>query len=470
MIPLFKLLSHAELQKIHETSLNILETVGIRVDGDEATKIFQSSGAIIESENIVKIPSSAVIEALRTNTSQVKLFHRNSSDEMVIGDGVTKHSAVGWTSRILDWKIGKYRDAKLVDLAESVQLCGAIDEISWFMSPLICSDVSASEQELYQFKVGVENSNKPIILSVSDQNTLDKILHLGVILAGNKEKMCEKPTFSIAVGLMSPLFLTSELCDISITCARLGIPIFLYTSSMAGATSPVTISGTLAGNHAETLAAVTLMKLVNPDAKILCNSYSKIFDMKAADVSPGNPEFGLLAAASVQLGKFIGLPSGTGMFFTDSPQMDMQAGMEKIGGSFLPLLSNSDFSSGMGMLGKATIHSCASLMADAEVVSYLDRIKKGFACHDDHLALDTYKEVKPMGNFLSTMHTVKYFRSELWNSKILYKESSSSWEENGGKDSMQIRIKESIENQLQNYKPPGLSGKFLDEFEKIKEG
>jgi len=208
-------------------------------------------------------------------------------------------------------------------LAESVKICEALDEISWFMPPLICSDVPSLDQELYQFKVGVQHSNKPLILSASNVDTIKKIIDLAAIISGSKDALNERPTFTIAIGLMSPLLITSDLCDISIACAKSGIPVFLYTQAMAGTTSPVTLSGTLAGSHAETLAATTLIKLVNPDAKIIYNNFSQPFDIKTSDLSFGNPEFGLLMATVTQLGKYINLPSGTGMFATDSPLSDM---------------------------------------------------------------------------------------------------------------------------------------------------
>lgn len=468
MIPKFSLLSQIELEKIHKASLEILETVGVKVGDKGAIELLQSAGAWVDENNIAKFPPSMVQDAIEKCSPRFSLYHRNTNKEMLLGDEITKHSAVGWMSEILDWRTGEYRDAVLKDLEETVKLCGALDEISWFMSPLVCSDVKASEMELYQFKLAVEHSDKPLILSASNVETVEKIAHLAAILAGGEKELADKPTFAIAVGLMSPLLITDDLCSISMTCAKLGIPIFLYTSSMAGANSPVTLGGTLAGNHAETLAAITLIKQVNPDAKIIYNSYSKIFDMKSADVSPGNPEFGLLMAASVQLAKYIGLPSGSGMFFVDSPQLDVQAGLEKIGSTFLPLLSGADFSSGMGGIGKVTLHSAEALVIDAEAVSYCNRILRGIDLDDEYLAVDAYSEVKPMGNFLASMHTLKFFRNELWSTSIAYKKSYSTWSSDEKEDSMKSQVKATIEKILEEYISPGLPDEFIQEFEKIK--
>lgn len=468
MIPKYFLLSQTELEKIHNTSLKILETVGMKVDSKQAIKIYQSAGAMVDKDNIVSFPPSIVHRAIRKCNPQFSLFHRNTNMEMVLGDSITKHGASGWTSVILDWETGEYREAVLSDMIESVKMCGALDEVSWFMAPLICSDLKKSEIELYQFKVGVEHSNKPIILSVSDGNTLEKIAYLSSILVGGKENFATKPTFIVNIGVMSPLLLTSDICDIIISCAKLGMPISLYTSSTAGGTSPVSLSGTLAGNHAETLAAITLAKLVNPGVNILYAGYSKSFDMLYADVLTGNPEYGLLRAAQVQLGKSIGLPVGCGMLNTDSPKLDMQTGIEKMGSSILPTLSGADLSAGMGLLSKLMIHSIESLVIDAETVAYFNRILEGINCDDDHLAVEVYQKVKPAGEFLTTKHTLKLFKSELWNSKIVYRDSFSSWNASGRNISMESNVKEVIGKTLQEYESPGLPDEFIKEFEKIK--
>lgn len=467
MIPKYSLLSETELEKIHNTALKILESVGMKVDDKQAIKIYQSAGAKVEGDNIVKFPPSMVQEALEKCNPQFSLYHRNTNEEVVLGDSITKHGTLGWTSSILDWKTGEYREAVLADLIESVKMCGALDEVSLFMSPLICSDVKPSEMELYQFKVGVEHSNKPMFLSASDGKTVEKIAYLGSILAGGKEQLASKPSIVVSVGVMSPLLLTSDLCDITITCAKLGIPMWLYTSSMAGATSPVTLSGTLAGNHAEKLAAITLAKLVNPDVNIIYASYCKTFDMRYADISSGNPEYGLLKAAIVQLGKHIGLPVCSGMFMADSPKLDMQAGIEKMGCTFLPILSGADVSTGMGLLSKVMVHSIESMVIDAESVAYFNRILEGINCDDEHLAVEAYKNVKPAGEFLTTEHTFKYFRSEIWNPKVTYRGSFSSWNAGGRNISMESKVKEVIEKTLQEYQSPGLPVEFIKKFEKM---
>lgn len=236
---------------------------------------------------------------------------------------------------------------------------------------------------------------------------------------------------------------------------------------MAGATSPVTLGGTLAGNHAETLAAIALIKSVNPEAPIIYNSYSKPFDMKSTDVSPGSPEFALMMAGMTQLGKYINLPAGTGMFMTDSSKFDIQAGLEKMGGTILPLMSGADFSSGMGMLGKVVVHSIEALVSDAEAASYLRRLVQGIGCSPEQLAVDIYRDVKPLGNFLTTKHTMEHFRKELWDPQVTCRKSFSSWVQGGKTLSMKSKIRKYIETRLDQHQSPDMPDTFYEAFDQM---
>jgi trimethylamine--corrinoid protein Co-methyltransferase len=336
------------------------------------------------------------------------------------------------------------------------------------MAPLICSDISPTQVELYQYKIGVEYSDKPIILSVSDIEVFEKIVHLAAMLAGGRKNLVAKPNIILNLGVMSPLFLPKELCEIIVAASKLGIPFCIYSSSTAGGTSPVTLSGTLAGNHAENIAAIALAKLINPEIDILYSNYSKSFDMQHSDVLVGNPEYGLLKAAAVQLGNYIGLPTCTGALLSDSPQLDIQSGIEIMGSSFLPILSGVDLSSGMGMLSKLMVFSLEALVVDAECIAYFNRIMQGINCDGTHLSADIYCQVKPMGEFLTQKHTFDYFKSEMWYSKLCNRKSFSTWHAESSENSLRNNVQKLIRRTLREYVSPSLPESFITEFENIR--
>ena len=60
-------LSQEEIEIIHNHTLNLLETIGIRVDSIEAKKLLSENGAVVDEKNdYVKFPESMMKEQLKT--------------------------------------------------------------------------------------------------------------------------------------------------------------------------------------------------------------------------------------------------------------------------------------------------------------------------------------------------------------------------------------------------------------------
>jgi hypothetical protein len=72
---------------------------------------------------------------------------------------------------------------------------------------------------------------------------------------------------------------------------------------MAGSTGPVTLSGLMALQNAETLAAVVLAQLVNAGVPVIYGGTSSITDMKTGSLSIGAPEMSMIQHMQVQIAK-----------------------------------------------------------------------------------------------------------------------------------------------------------------------
>ena len=57
----------------------------------------------------------------------------------------------------------------------------------------------------------------------------------------------------------------------------------------------------------------------------------------------------------------------------------------------------------------------------------MTRVLNGIQVNKDTLALDIIKEIGIGGNFLSHEHTVKNFKSQLWDPELFVRESYSDW-------------------------------------------
>jgi trimethylamine--corrinoid protein Co-methyltransferase len=82
--------------------------------------------------------------------------------------------------------------------------------------------------------------------------------------------------------------------------------------AMSGASSPMTLAGTLVVHNAEVLSGIVLAQLVNPGTPCVYGSSTTIFDMTHATATVGAPEFGMLNAALAELAHYYEVPVTVG--------------------------------------------------------------------------------------------------------------------------------------------------------------
>ncbi|MEG2639813.1 MAG: trimethylamine methyltransferase family protein, partial [Clostridiales bacterium] len=88
-----------------------------------------------------------------------------------------------------------------------------------------------------------------------------------------------------------------------------GLPVNVLSMAMSGATTPVTIAGTLVVHNAEVLAGVVLSQLANRGAPVIYGSSTTSFDLQQASAPVGSPELGICNAGVAALAQFYQLPS-----------------------------------------------------------------------------------------------------------------------------------------------------------------
>src|SRR3972149_11829273 len=74
----FQILSDDDLDKVHWSSLHVLQTVGIQVDSAAGRGILKDAGADVdERSRVVRVPPHLVAEALRKTKAPITLAARN---------------------------------------------------------------------------------------------------------------------------------------------------------------------------------------------------------------------------------------------------------------------------------------------------------------------------------------------------------------------------------------------------------
>jgi len=107
-------------------------------------------------------------------------------------------------------------------------------------------------------------------------------------------------------------------------------PVVVAPAAQAGASSPVTIAGTLVVQNVEILTGITLSQLVNPGTPVVYGSASAAVDMRTGNMAAGSPELSVFVVCTGQMARYYQLPSRAGGCLTDSHIPDAQAAMESM--------------------------------------------------------------------------------------------------------------------------------------------
>ena len=272
-------------------------------------------------------------------------------------------------------------------------------------------------------------------------------------IAGSSEELAHKPRAIFDCCPTSPLAWDDVSAQHLIDCSASGIPAALVPAPLLGATSPITIQGTLVQSSAEILSGVVISQLVNPGTPILFGGATGSFDMKYATPRFSAVEAMLTAFASSEIGKHLGLPTQAYLGTSDAKTEDAQSGYESGIGVVLGALAGINVISGPGMLAQLNCQSLEKLVIDNELCGSAYRFSRGIDFENIDVITDLISKAGSGGQYLKQKHTSIKLRSEhFMPSDIICRLNAESWIEGGSRNSLD-RAREKVNAILLNHAP-----------------
>jgi len=451
------ILSEDQINEIHLATLEVLERTGVKVYAEEALDLLRDAGCRISKDNIVKIPSYVVSEAIASAPKRVTIANRNGIRSIFLEGNKTYFGPAGVSAPfILDSYTGRRRPLTKKDIENAARIVDYLPNIDFIMVNGLISDVPREMADLYEFETVLNNTTKPIVLITQNRENLSIALEMAKEVAGSYESLRENPFVLSHPEPSSPLFHTKEALEKLLYSAEIGIPLIYVSAIMSGATAPATLAGTLVVVNAETLSGLVIAQLKRKGTPFITGGIITVMDMSTGVLSYGAPEKDLLMAAFVDIAHYYKLPVwGTGGN-SDSKVVDQQAAIEATMSCLMSALSGANMVHDPGYLESGLSVSHEMLVMTDEIIGMVKRIMRGIEVDEDHLAVDVIGKVGPQGNFLAEDHTVKHFRKEHWRPNLLDRQLYDLWIKDGGK-TLGERLNEKVKCILTNHKPVPLS-------------
>lgn len=444
-------LTHKQQNSIHNAALEVLKTIGCKVQDKRWLKVLEDVGAKVDYQDFtVLLPDEDIImSALNTCGKKVRYLARDPKKDVILGCGFPKAHTPEGAMHTIDLESTHRRFAELSDLKDLTRICDNLNNVDTVVSPIVPNDIPPVLQNLYSMKTLMENTTKPISPSgVSLDKNLPYLIQMQQLIAGDRNIT----DYNLGLGIFttSPLIFPSSQLDILWKCAERRLPCSVGSAPQAGSTAPASLAGMLTQFTAEMLMGIVLYQLKNSGGNqhIFVRTY--LINPRYGSLNCSNPEVGLIQAATTQLFKEkYKLPVNSGWAVSDSHTVNSQVILEKFSIWSQAFLSNTDMVSGISGLSSGMTSSSVQAIIDNEILNYLKNSYQDMIADDFHLAVNMIKDVGIGGTFLMHPDTSKILRKEQSSSSLTIHDTFDTWEKNGSvefKENATKRAKEILEN------------------------
>lgn len=426
-------LSEDELEAIHQTSLQILEEMGMDFMHEGAREILRRAGAEVRpGSERVRIPRELILQAIRTCPSEFTLHARNPERNIAIGGRNLAFAQVASPPNCSDLQGGR-RAGNQADFRNMVKLAQRYDIVHCTGGyPVEPVDLHSSIRHLDCLSDIAKLTDKAFhAYSLGQARNLDGLEIARIARGISAEQMEREPSLFTIINSSSPLRLDTPMLQGIIEMSSRNQIVMLTPFTLAGAMAPVTIAGALAQQNAEALAGIAFTQLVRPGAPVVYGGFTSNVDMKTGAPAFGTPEYMKAVLAGGQLCRKYGIPYRTSNV-NAANTVDAQAAYESVfslwalvqgGGNFI-MHSAGWMEGGLTCSFEKFILDCDLLQMVAEFLTPLDVSPAG-------LAMDAVREVGPGGHYFGTAHTLERFETAFYSPILSDWRNFETWQEAG---------------------------------------
>lgn len=437
LTPHLKWVTDAQLEQIHNATLEVLERTGILVQNQKALTLLKEAGCRVR-EDRVWIPTWLVEECLRLAPKRVAVANRLGERVMPLEKNRVYYGTGSDLPFAIDLDTGERRASTKKDVEEAAKVMDYLPNYDFIMSYAIATDQESCVSDLHQFEAMTKNSSKPIIFTAHNPANTEAIIEMAAACVGGEDDLRKNPYIILYSEPISPLVHTDDGVGKMFKCFDYDIPVVYTPGVLAGATTPVTKAGCVTLMNAEGLAGVVIAQLYKKGAPIIIGGGATPMDMKHSTTLYGAPETSMNYAVMTQLAQFYGLPNFTEAGCVNAPLPDIQAGIEAAMTIMMTQLEGCNLVHDVGYLEGGRTGYLPFLAICDDIIDMARYTGAGTRTSPDHLAVDCIDEVGPGGNYMAHDHTFKYFREEIWLPRFLVRQRWEQWAAKGKETPLEL--------------------------------
>jgi trimethylamine--corrinoid protein Co-methyltransferase len=438
-----------QIEELNRSSLNLLESVGIKVDHPDVVRKLAAAGAKTDADGVrIRIPPELVAECVARAPRNIRLADRRGGCTQVGADGGT----VFWGGNALCIARGRERkEIASADLAEFTRLLEALEHVQGVVGTSI-HDYPPQTRDFVGFRILAENSTKHLRPVIFTGNGPLAIIEMAEVLAEGVP-LSERPIVSFGYSIVSPFHWGRAAMELFLNTSGRGLPMMVNAEPLAGGTSPVTLAGALTQANAEALSGIVILQVLEPGRPCVFNlGFAHMLDMRSALATSGRVQDALIAAAGAEIARYHGLPSAS-WISSDNFLCDEQSVLDKATTGMLHALGGVNIIWGIGQLETEFTLSLEQAVIDNELAGILLRAQRGIEVTPETIAEGVIRACAESGDFLTHEHTLTHFREEQTEGDLLALQRREAWEA-AGRPTLGERAAEKVKEILSRPKEP----------------
>jgi len=466
LIPEIRLLGTDDVERINEQALEILQKVGIKFGSKRAVSILEDAGCDVDRNDLsAKIPVKLVEQSLKTLPSSFPLAGLDPKNDFICGDGGLYYTSITQPPWIRDLRSRERRLATLEDLVLCARLTEAMDEIQEWCPMVLPNDVPTHLRSIKALQISILHNSKHIMGMALPEPENGLFMECFDAVLGDRKRLRERPIFTVLHELLSPLSNDGYMLDNLLGMAPYRPPVLVQCIPLAGATAPITLSGTVLQETAEFLGTMTLLQIVEPGWPLMWGTHGATIDMRSGQYA-GGPESMLMTLALLEMAKHYNVPCNAhGTSSSDSKSIGYIAGMEAMFAQVITVLAGVDNIWWPGSLDGYNLMDLPNVILGRETALQMKRMRQGMKAGDEHLMLDLIMKMNYKGEYLGDISTKKYFKEEYMMPELFPRETFENWSKRG-KSEEEI-ASDRVNEILDNHDPRQVAPEIVNELDRI---
>lgn len=405
------------VEKIHRTSLKILEEIGMAFHSERALEQLRQGGIRVEG-NRAYFTEKQVMDAMDAAVKDFTVYARNPKYNVRMNTE-DLYMTPGYGSPSVCEADGTVRPATFDDFLKLAEIVQQSEEFAINGGILAQpSDIDAEISAEVMVYATLCRSDKALFSVCGGGVQAENIMKMMRIVFGGD--ITEIPCTFNLISTLSPLGVTENTLETIEVCARNGQPLVLAPGNMAGATGPISLAGNTALANAEILGTNVYAQLIRPGTPIIYGFASTVSDMKNMQVSNASPGFVKEAKYGALMAKRYGLACRSGGGMSDASGLTAQAGVE----SAMSMFESFSEKANLMMHATGSLHSFNTVsfekfLLDIETYTRMKYYFSDLPDDEDALAFDAIQEaVEEGGVFITLDHTYERCRVDPWYSQV----------------------------------------------------